>query len=170
MQIGKKILVLGCSGSGKSTLSRKLQEITGLPLVHLDMVFWRPDHTHVSAEEFDEKLAEILQGDGWILDGDYSRTYEVRIRACDTVIFLDYGLEQCMKGLNDRLGKVRTDMAWSDRTLDPELVKYVEQYAANNRPTILALLEKYADKTTFVFKTRAEAAAWLNDLEEESKR
>ena len=88
--LGQKIIILGCSGSGKSTFARALAAKTGLPLVHLDNVWWRADGTHVSREEFDRALAALLQDERWILDGDYSRTYEVRIQAADTVVFLDY--------------------------------------------------------------------------------
>ena len=87
MKLGRKIMVIGCPGSGKSTLSRELRDITGLPLFHLDNIWWKPDRSHISREEFDRKLDEILLTDRWILDGDYSRTYETRFRACDTVIF-----------------------------------------------------------------------------------
>ena len=98
MKLGQKILVIGCAGSGKSTLSRELRDITGLPWFHLDNIWWRPDRSHISREEFDRKLDEILLTDRWILDGDYSRTYETRFQACDTVIFLDYPLQRCTKG------------------------------------------------------------------------
>ena len=80
--LGNKIIILGCCGSGKSTLSRKLSDRTGLPLYHLDMIWWRPDETHIPREEFDRKLGEILAGERWIVEGDYRRTYEPRIRAC----------------------------------------------------------------------------------------
>ena len=63
MQIGNKIIVLGCSGSGKSTFSRKLHEKTNLPLIHLDNIWWKPDRTHISRDEFDHKLEEILKSD-----------------------------------------------------------------------------------------------------------
>lgn len=76
MKLGHKIIVLGCSGSGKSTFSKKLHDITGLPLLHLDNIWWMPDRSHISREEFDRKLGEILQMEKWIIDGDYSRTYE----------------------------------------------------------------------------------------------
>ena len=161
---GQKIIVLGCSGSGKSTFSGRLRDITGLPLIHLDNVWWKPDRTHISREEFDRKLSKILRGDKWILDGDYSRTYEVRFQACDTVVFLDYGLEQCMSGIQERVGKERRDIPWTEQKLDPELVKQVENYERENRPAILALIEKYSGKTSFVFRSRLEADAWLGGL------
>ena len=37
-----KRVVIGRGASGKSTLARRLSEITGLPLIELDKVFWRP--------------------------------------------------------------------------------------------------------------------------------
>ena len=65
-----RIVVLGCPGSGKSTFARSLAAKTGLPLVHLDNVWWRADGTHIPREEFDRALDEILQGEKWIMDGD----------------------------------------------------------------------------------------------------
>ena len=164
MGLGKRILVLGCFGSGKSTFSRKLHAITGLPLVHLDNIWWKPDSSHISRDEFDRKLEEILHEEAWILDGDYSRTYEVRIRAWDTLIFLDYPLAECMKGISERVGKKRTDMPWIEDTLDPELVELVRRYAVDNRPVILSLAEIYPDKRKLVFHSRAEADAWLGEF------
>ena len=70
----EKILVIGPGGAGKSYFSRELANITGLPLFHLDNIFWRKDRTHIDREEFDSKLLDILNKDKWIIDGDYSRT------------------------------------------------------------------------------------------------
>ena len=161
MKPGRKIIVLGCSGSGKSTFSRRLREITDLPLIHLDNIWWKPDRTHISREEFDRKLEEILRTDGWILDGDYSRTYEMRFRACDTVIFLDYGFDVCMDGIVRRVGTERPDIPWTEQTVDPDLVRQVEAYENENRPVVLSLMEKYSEKQSIVFRSRAEADTWL---------
>ena len=62
----KKIIVLGCSGSGKSTFAIKLHEKLGLPLYHLDNIWWKDDRTHISREEFDEKLDGLIKLDSWI--------------------------------------------------------------------------------------------------------
>ena len=164
MNLGQKIIIIGCAGSGKSTISKKLRDITGLPLFHLDNLWWKADKSHISREEFDQKLAEILRTDKWIIDGDYSRTYEVRFKACDTVIFLDYSMDECMSGIKERVGKVRTDIPWIEQKLDPELVKLVENYEKDNRPAVLSLLEKYSDVHRFVFKSRLEASEWMESL------
>ncbi len=164
MKLGQKIIVIGCAGSGKSTLSKELRDVMGLPLFHLDNIWWRPDRSHISREEFDRKLDEILLTDRWIIDGDYSRTYEMRFQACDTVIFLDYPFDVCMSGIKERVGKNRTDIPWAEQALDPELVKLAERYETDNRPVILSLLEKYPDANSFVFRSRLEAAEWMRRL------
>ena len=162
--IGNRIIVLGCPGSGKSTFARRLQAKTGLPLIHLDNVWWRGDGTHISREAFDRALEELLRGEEWIMDGDYSRTVEVRVRAADTVIFLDYDEETCMAGITARVGQDRLDMPWTENTLDPELVAMVQNYARDNRPTVYALLDKYPEKQAVVFTDRAQADRWLAEL------
>ena len=164
MNPGQKIIILGCPGSGKSTLSEKLRDALGLPLFHLDAIWWNPDRSHISREEFDQKLDEILQTDKWIIDGDYSRTYELRFQSCDTVIFLDYSVDECMSGIKERIGKVRADMPWVERELDPELVELVENYPKANRPVILSLFEKYPDINRIVFKSRLEASEWMGSI------
>ena len=159
-----RIVVLGCPGSGKSTFARALAAKTGLPLVHLDNVWWRADGTHISRDEFDFALSELLQGEKWIMDGDYSRTYEVRIRACDTVNFLDYPEAVCMAGIRARVGQKRPDIPWTESALDPELVALVQNYRRDDRPVLLSLRQKYPDKQALIFPSREEADRWLSDL------
>ncbi|MBO4534353.1 MAG: adenylate kinase [Clostridia bacterium] len=166
-ELGDKIIVIGSPGSGKSTLAKALKEIVDLPLVHLDNVWWKPDRTHISREEFDIRLAEIIRGDQWIVDGSYSRTLEPRMAACDTVIFLDYSEEVCMASIEARVGEVRTDIPWQENTLDPELVEIVRGYRTNSRPKVFELLARYPDKIVHVFKTRSEAQAWLDGLRQQ---
>lgn len=157
----KKAIIIGPSGSGKSTFSVMLHNATGLPLYHLDNIWWNADKTHISRPEFDLKLSDILSRDCWIIDGDYSRTYEPRIAACDTVFFFDFDINICMEGLTQRLGKPRPDMPWIDYELDQELVSRVQKYETENKPILLSLFEKYPEKEVIVFKTRKEAEDWV---------
>ena len=162
--IGNRILILGCPGSGKSTLARALAARTGLPLVHLDTVWWRADGTHISREAFDQALDALLRGEKWIMDGNYSRTIEVRLQAADTAIFLDYPESVCMDGITARVGEARSDMPWAETALDPELVALVRNYARDDRPQVLALLQKYPEKRSLIFTSREEADRWLSEL------
>ena len=101
----KKIIVIGCPGSGKSTLSKALQNITNIPLYHLDMMYWHTDRTTVEQSVFLNRLSNILNKSQWIIDGNYQSTLELRIKVCDTVVFLDYPVDACLKGITERKGK-----------------------------------------------------------------
>ena len=159
----KKIIVIGCPGSGKSTFSEKLKEKTGLPLFYLDAIWHRADRTHITRDEFDVRLSEILAFDSYIIDGNYSRTVERRISACDTVFLFDLPTEVCLDGAISRIGKARNDMPWIDRELDESLKKEIEEFREKNLPAIYQLLDKYKDgKTVVVFQTREEADEFLN--------
>ena len=162
--VGNKVIVLGSPGSGKSTLAKELHRKTGLPLFHLDNVWWKEDRTHISREEFDERLSGILQGDCWLIDGDYSRTYEPRFQACDTVVFLDYSVEDCMNGIKDRVGKTRSDIPWVESELDPELADLVLRYREDKRPVVYGLIGKYPGRNVLIFRDREEAREWLSGI------
>ena len=160
----KRVMVTGCPGSGKSVFSVKLHEKTGLPLVHLDNVWWKPDRTHITRDEFDAAHEAILKTDEWILDGSYSRTFEPRIKACDTVILLDYDTDVCMQGITERVGQTRPDIPWTEQALDPELVEMVRTYKERNIPTLAELFKTYPDKEVHIFHDRAEADRWLETI------
>lgn len=158
----KKVIVIGCPGSGKTTFAEKLRDITDLPLYYLDAIWHKPDRTHISREEYDVRLAEILAEDSWIIDGNYSRTIEHRLAACDTVFLFDLPVEVCLQGATDRLGKERYDLPWIDTELSPRLKQEIEDFPTKNLPTIYALIEKYKDgKTVVIFRSREQADAYL---------
>lgn len=163
----QKIMIIGCGGAGKSVFARRLRDKTGLPLYPLDMIWHKPDKTNISREEFDARLAEIVRGERWIIDGNYQRTLEVRLRACDTVILLDYPVEVCLAGAAARVGTVREDLPWVEETFDEEFKQWILDFGKDALPTIYDLLEKYKnEKQILIFKSRAEADAYLEGLKE----
>lgn len=163
----KKVLIIGCPGSGKSTFGRALHEVTGLPLFHLDLLFWNPDKTTVDESVFLERLSEVIQKEEWILDGDYRSTMEWRLQNCDTVFFLDYPLEQCLAGIEERRGKTRPDLPWlePDDENDPEFMELIHGYSSQRRPHVLELLRRYADKEIYIFPNRDRAELFLKELQ-----
>lgn len=160
----RKIIVIGCPGSGKTTFARKLRDKTDLPLYYLDAIWHKPDKTHIPREEFDARMAEILPTDQWIIDGNYSRTLEIRMRACDTVFFFDLPTQVCLEGAAARVGKVREEMPWIETKLDPEFKKEIEEFPSKNLPTVYALFEKYSDKRIVIFRSREEADKFLEEF------
>ena len=161
----KKIIVIGCPGAGKTTFSEKLADKTGIRLFYLDAIWHKADKTHISRDEFDLRLGEILALDSYIIDGNYSRTIERRIAACDAIFFFDLPTEVCLAGAVARLGKQRCDMPWIDTELDPKFRKEIENFRSENLPTVYALIDKYKeDKTIVIFKSREEADEFLRIL------
>lgn len=162
----KKVIVIGCAGGGKSYFSKKLRDIVGLPLYHLDNIFWNQDGTTLEKPIFYEKLDEILALDEWIIDGNYGSTMERRMQVCDTVFFLDYPTDVCLSGIAERKGKMRDDIAWQEplENDDAEFVEFIKGYNVNNRPRVIELLEKYSDKNIVIFKNRDDADFFLDGL------
>ena len=158
----KKVIVIGCPGSGKSTVSRALHNKTGIPLYHLDMMYWNADKTTVEKSVFFERLSAVLEKDEWIIDGNYSSTMELRMAACDTVIFLDYPFDVCLDGIKERRGKPRSDMPWIETEEDAEFVEFIKNYNEQQKPKVLELLKKYGDKNIVILKSREQVDAFLN--------
>ena len=160
-----KILVIGSPGSGKSTFSRKLRDITGLPLHYLDMIFHRPDRTTVDRDEFDKALNEILAGDEWIIDGNYLRTLPLRLSAAEKVFFFDLTVEECLKGAESRIGTKREDLPWTETEFDEDFRRYIIDFPKDQLPKIEQLLEDCKDtKDIVIFRSRKEADRYLETL------
>ena len=165
----KRVLVIGSSGAGKSTFARRLRDATGLPLYYLDMLWHKPDRTTVSKEEFDAQLGELLKQDRWILDGNFQRTLEIRLEACDTVFLLDYPLDVCLSSVENRVGQKREDMPWIETEFDPEFKEWIEEFPKTHLPQIYQLLERFRDRREIViFHSREEADCYLAELRRDS--
>lgn len=164
----KRILVIGGNGSGKSTFSKILAAKTGLPLIHLDKIFWKGNRKNISREEFDKKLEEELLKEEWIIDGNFERTLERRLQFCDTVFYFDFSTVQCLFGVTERVlknyGRTREDMGENcPEKFDFEFYKAILRFNKKNRPKTKALLEKYKPEV-IIFKNRKQAEEYLENI------
>lgn len=160
-----KIIIIGCPGSGKTTFAEKLNKCTGLPLYYLDAIWHKNDRTHITREEFDKRILEIFNEDKWIIDGNYKRTIEMRLKEFDTVFLFDLPTEMCLQGATERIGKGRYDLPWIETELDPKFKQFIEDFPKDTLPYIYELLDKYKNhKNIIVFKSRNDADEYINNI------
>ena len=165
----ERVILIGCGGAGKSTMARALGEKTGLPVVHLDQIFWRENWQSISKDEFDCLLQEELEKPQWIIDGDYGRTLSHRLRYCDTVVFLDYPRMECLMGVLKRVltsyGRTRPDMATGCKErLDLVFLAWVWNWRKNKRQGILDALATAEGVRIIVLKNRKEGRKFLEQI------
>ena len=167
----QRILVMGSSGSGKSTFAKRLSAITGIPMVSVDALFWKPGWVESGKAEFHERLTAAARQPRWIMDGNFtSHLVELRRDACDTLIWFDLPRATCMMGVLTRIaksyGQVRPEMAEGcPEKIDLEFFHYVWTFRKKIRPKLLAYFEGLRPDQTFItFTDRAQADRYLSDL------
>src|SRR5687767_13223841 len=138
----RRILVIGSGGAGKSTLARDMGERLRLPVVHLDRLYWRAGWTKPSADEWTRQVAELIGGDAWVMDGNYSGTLDLRIPAADTIVFLDLPRIVCLwRVLRRRLafrGRTRPEMHPDcPERITWEFIDWIWTYPTRSRPRVL---------------------------------
>jgi hypothetical protein len=139
----RRVVVLGRGGAGKSVLARQLGNVTGLPVIELDSLFWQPGLTAADPAEWAERQRELTRREAWILDGDlgpYDRALNVRLRAADTIIVLDFTFLRCawrtiLRG-RERAGYWRWVWAYRRQSL-PKIMRAIRQDAPHARVCVL---------------------------------
>jgi adenylate kinase family enzyme len=91
-QRARRIAVVGTTGSGKTTLARQVAQRLGIPHVEQDALHWDPNWTPVPTDVFRDRMAQALQGEGWVTDGNYRQVRDTVWSRANTVVWLDYGL------------------------------------------------------------------------------
>ena len=165
----ERIMIIGCGGAGKSTLARKLGEKTGLPVVHLDRIWWSPGNwEHLDREEFDVLLMQEMEKPRWIMDGNYNRTLDLRLERADTVIYLDFSRWQCLRGWIGRViknwGHARADMAEGcNEWFDPEMAGWIWNFNKQNRKKYLEKLHDWQGEV-HILRNRRAVKRFLDQL------
>ena len=159
------MLVIGSPGAGKSTLSAEVARITGLPLVHLDQLHWKPGWVECGKEEFEAKVREAIARRRWVIDGNYGGTLPLRLARADTVIDLDLPRWQCVLGIVRRAirhrGRTRSDMAEGcPEQLNLEFLLYTIRFGGGGRRRIERALGAFSGRLIRL-RSRREVRAFL---------
>jgi hypothetical protein len=155
MRSMKRVVILGRGASGKSTLARRLGEITGLPVLELDRYFWQPGLLATPRKEWASAQQLLAANEAWIMDGDLGPrdVVEPRLRAADTVIFLDFSFSRCAWRAIRR-SRERSDFWW-----------WVVAYRWQSRPALLKAIAKCAPAAQHhLFRSPRALQAFVDDL------
>ena len=166
----QRVLVIGISGAGKSTFARALADKTGLPLIHLDKEYWQPGWTMTPRGEWRERVAALVAGQRWLMEGNYASSLDLRLPRADTVLWFDYPTAKCLRRVLWRVastyGQVRPDMgAGCPEQFDWEFLRFVWSFNRVERPKILKALAMHARHLDpVVFRRDGEVKQFLARL------
>lgn len=166
-----KVLIIGPGGAGKSTFARRLGQRLNLEVIHLDCIYWQPGWRESAKHEWRVMVQELLNRSAWIMDGNYSGTLDLRLEACDTVVFLDFSRATCLWRLLKRrllyYRKARPDMApGCNERLTLEFLAWVWNYRDRTRPKVLdRIREATTDKKVIRLRSRNEVEKFFDMLE-----
>jgi adenylate kinase family enzyme len=172
----RKVMVIGSSGAGKSTFSQRLGAILNLEVVHLDSIHWRPGWVKPEKAVWVRIQEELIAKNSWILDGNYGSTLEIRMRACDTVVYLAFPRMLCLYRVTKRWlqyrGRSRVDLnpGCVEHMPDWEFISWIWEFPKKKAPGVLALLEKYREgRQVIVLKSPRELERFLMRVKEEGR-
>lgn len=172
----RRVLVIGSGGAGKTTLSRRLHEITGLPLIHLDAEYWQPGWVEMPKDQWREKVERLVERDSWIMDGNFGGTMDARFELSDTVIFLDTHRFICIYRALKRWvryrGRSRPDMApGCTESMDVDFLRWIWNYRKTSGKRVEAYLKRHEDSTRIVrLRSKRETEQFLSLLEEQNSQ
>ncbi|HEX6289563.1 MAG TPA: DNA topology modulation protein [Herpetosiphonaceae bacterium] len=177
----RKIMLIGPGGAGKSTLARHLGAILDIDVIHLDRLFWKPGWIETPRAEWRTLQQRLVQGERWIVDGNYGGTLDIRLAAADTIIFLDLPRWLCLWRVVKRrviyAGRARPDMSEGcSEKLDWQFLRWIWQYPRTRRPQILRQLAQLsAQKRVIRLRSQADVARFLHEVrlvavEDQSRR
>lgn len=140
--LGQRIMVIGNCGAGKTTLAKKIAEITGVELIHLDKNYWQAGWVETEKTLWEQQMQAMVAKPAWIMDGNYGGTMNLRIAKADTVIWLDYSRWICLYRVLKRIirnyKKTRDDMAANcPERFSWQFIHYVFFFNEHKRPKLL---------------------------------
>lgn len=167
----KRVAVIGSPGAGKSTFARKLGEITGLPVVHLDTEHHRKDKDYyTNTSRWDAYALSEIEKEKWIIEGNFSSTFEQRFSRADTVIYIDtprwLTIPRLFRRLFHRSPERRPEMpeGWTEK-FNYKFFRYAWRFKHKRRPIYFSMLSQLPENKNIVkLSNRREANSFLHDI------
>jgi adenylate kinase family enzyme len=167
----KRAVVIGSSGAGKTTFARELGSITGLPVIHIDQLFWEPGWVEAPTAVFRQRLDRVLEQPAWIIDGVNTSTLQRRLELADVMFWLDRSRYLCLWQLARRVagsyGQVRPDLAPGCPEQLPNLhfLKFIWNFDKTYRHRIDAAIDAAEMRAhTVMLSNHRESAACLKSI------
>jgi len=163
----KRILVLGSAGAGKSTFAVELGKRLGIEAIHLDSHYWQPNWKETPADEWNDKVAALLQADSWVMDGNYISSLPQRVERADTAIFIDRGrtlcLLRCMGRFLKYVGRTRPELPKPCKEkMDWDFIRWIWNYPRDVKPEIMRIIESRSEATVVILRSNREIAQFLD--------
>jgi len=154
----KRIMIIGSGGSGKSTLANQLGRILEIPIHHLDFYFWKPGWIPTSDDEWDKFQENLIQKESWIIDGNYGRTLDIRMKRAEVIILLDFSrwitVYRVIKRRIKYHGKTRPDLNENcPESLNFEFIKWIWNFRKKKIPGIMEMIKKYQVRKIIILKS-----------------
>jgi adenylate kinase family enzyme len=160
-----RIAIIGCGGSGKSHVARALGAALGITPVHLDTLYYDQDWNPLPKDEFAALQHDMVSQPRWIIDGNYASSLPIRLRAADTVIFLDLSARSCLAGIAQRRlrhGGGQHDAIGVYDRITPNFVRYIIGYRRQMAPRVRHLIAEHAgDAGVIVLRSRRATRRYL---------
>jgi len=179
-QSGQRIVVVGTSGSGKTTFAQQLAERLQIPHVELDALVWEANWTEADPAVFRSRVEQAVQGDRWVVDGNYSRVRDLVWGRANTLIWLDYSFPVTLyRSIKRTLYRSLTQQElWSGNreTIGKALSKdsivlwVLKTYSRRRKeyPVLLSRSE-YAHLEKIRLMTPRAASEWLLQIHQQSE-
>jgi adenylate kinase family enzyme len=169
----KRIMVIGISpGVGKSTFARELGKILHMNVYHLDSIYWKPNWIEATLDEFSKAQKEIVTRERWIIEGNYSNTFDIRAEYADTIIYLELPLYLCLYRVIKRwitnIGKTRPDMGEGCKEkIDWDFIKFIYTTFYSRKRKMEQRFQHYkqnnANKLIIELRSKKEIKGFLNN-------
>lgn len=163
---------MGSGGAGKSTFARALGRVTELPVVHLDEHYWRPGWVETPRDEWVVAQGALVAQERWIIEGNYSNTFDVRFARADTIIVLAFPRRVCIYRALKRVAlnwHRDTQAQGCPEHLDVTFLRWLWEFPYNGRPTLDAALQRFDGRLDVVYlRTTAAARRYLSHVVRDS--